>query len=87
MSHLECYTLKRSKQLVELSKYAYTKIEELISHDRQLEVVILLGVETTDHMITIFSVLGRTSWGSIVLEKKPYNIPSAFFSLTEVSSF
>lgn len=71
--------------MVELSKYAYTKIEELISHDRQLEVVILLGVETTDHMITIFSVLGRTSWGSIVLEEK--HIPSAFSSLTGVSSF
>lgn len=73
--------------MVELSKYAYTKIEELISHDRPLEVVILLGVETTDHMITISSVLSRTSWGSIVLEEKPYNIPSAFSSLTGVSSF
>lgn len=71
MSHLESYNLKRSKQLVELSKYAYTNIEELISHDRQLEVVILLGVETTDNMITLCSVLGRTSWGSIVLEEKP----------------
>lgn len=73
MSHLECYNLKRSKQLVELSKYAYTNIEELISHDRQLEVVILLGVETTDYIMLSIG--------------QPYNIPSAFSSLTGVSSF